>query len=495
MFPNKHLKFPKSILFYYILLLLPSTYNITVDGSYPCMVSSAQKRVMKRIENAVMGRYSPVYKSRGTRARNAAVKMLVPAAAAGATVAGGRRVAQAISSTMRGVRSARRRVTKKRFLGSGRYRGKFPNPSRKGLSGISRYANSGLVDTTEISGQLDDPDCVYLTHMALDPTQVVTQLVQALLRKLFRKHGIDVGSIDQRIAGADPNSAAGFQIRLIYSNISTNSAQQNFTPYDTLVGDTLRTIAAQFVQYFFIYSSMGGTVPGGGQAGNTDELFGFQLYILNAGVFVRSLAAVYFADETLCLYGKSDMKVQNRTQNGSGTDDTDNVQRNPLMGKVYQFNGVPKTRVDGAFQLNAVPNVNGVKIVRAAQMTNAIVAAGIKEPPLPRVFYNCTGSSAVRLEPGDIKQISIVTKMEKKMLPFLRYLKYNANNVLTGFETSYSIFKSQMIALEDVINVDAAEKITVAYEVNRVTGVMLKTSKNTTAMSDFRQFTINNFTP
>lgn len=378
----------------------------------------------------------------------------------------------------------------------GTYVGKFRKPSKKAVSSaLSMKAAKGFVHTSEVSGQLDDPNCVYLVHMALDPTQVIQMIVQVLIRKLLVRHGMDVGSVNQEVAVSDPNNSAGMQIRLIASNNEPGSEASQFSlqTYDTVDNRTISQIAAIFVDNFMQYSSGYTTTQTTGNASNNLELFSFQLYLLQAGVWVRSMSEIKFHEETVHVYGKSVMKVQNRTQNGSGTDDADYVNSNPLTGKIYEFKGVPKPKVDGMFALTAVPLRGGVKVIRAAEFTNPIVTTSMKEPPMPKIFNNCIGASKVTLNPGNVKSMSVRTSIKKKLLPFLKQIRYQAG--VSGFQTTYSIFKSQMIALEDLINVDVAELITVAYEVNRETGISLKTSKSTTTISDYAQTTLNNFTP
>lgn len=379
-----------------------------------------------------------------------------------------------------------------------RYRGKFKKPTRRGRSNkLTRMADKGLLHVAEICGQVEDPDCVYLSHMALDPTQVITMIIQVLLRKLFAKHGITIRSVNEEIAGADPTNSSGYQIRLMAQTVEPGaSGYYSLQSVDTGDNASLATLSASFLDNFIKYSSGYSTTSTTGNANNSVELFSFQLYLLQSGVWVRAVSDVRFLEETVTIRGKSVMKIQNRTENGTGTNATDVVNNNPLQGRIYNFKGVPKAKVPGMFNLER-PSIigGGVVLARAAEFTSAAVASGMKEPPIPTIFYNCTSSSKVKLQPGALKTMSVSTKITKKLLPFLKQIRYQAGVNAVGFVTTYSIFKTQMIALEDMINVDVSEKILVAYELNRETAVQLKTKKATTALGDYSAASLNNFSP
>jgi len=77
-------------------------------------------------------------------------------------------------------------------------RGKFAGSFKKGKNSktpLNKYSNKGVVSTTEISGTVADPDCCYVTHMAVDGYSLIAIGLQALIRKLFEKNGLCVKHI------------------------------------------------------------------------------------------------------------------------------------------------------------------------------------------------------------------------------------------------------------------------------------------------------------
>lgn len=56
----------------------------------------------------------------------------------------------------------------------------------------------------------------------------------------------------------------------------------------------------------------------------------------------------------------------------------------------------------------------------------------------------------------------------------------------------HSIFPVEMYALEDMINVNAANNINIAYEANKTLGVYFKTRKKVQAVTTYETNTYNN---
>ena len=81
-------------------------------------------------------------------------------------------------------------------------------------------------------------------------------------------------------------------------------------------------------------------------------------------------AEIRFDEEIMCVVGASELKVQNRTLAANNSTDAEDVNNNPLVGKIYEFSGMPKLRDKTAFPLATIPVDRGVQLVRAASITN-----------------------------------------------------------------------------------------------------------------------------
>lgn len=375
-----------------------------------------------------------------------------------------------------------------RYQTQGTYHGKF-NKRGSLKKKESIYANKGVVRTSEVIGTVADPDCVYITHTAVDGYKLVDVAVQALVRKLFEKQGYRITNVNEVLGHISISDAKDWQIELTQINGSTGVESVLFA-YVTVAGSTIASIAAQFVTSFMNFSSGATTVPGLGAAANELRLYRFILYgqdfnVTRTPVYETELR---LGDEIMCVYGCSEIKIQNRTLSATGSTSTEDVSNNPLIGRMYLFNQIPKMRDKSAFPLNSIPIANGVKLVRAASLTGNTT---FKEPPLPQLFTNVVKSSKIRLEPGGIKSSKCSYQRNMSFLTFLEKVKLQYGNT-AEFLSYQSIFPCEMFALEDLINVNVSQNISLAYESNQVLGVYFRSRKSMYGVSTFDSITYNN---
>ena len=220
------------------------------------------------------------------------------------------------------------------------------------------------------------------------------------------------------------------------------------------------------------------------------------MYIRDESVsqYWRFQGELNLKNEVVHMFSVSEMKIQNRSLAASGSESTEAVSNNPLVGRLYDFKGgVPRSRTMDCAPLEYI-GVSGVVLARAAQFDANLGGVTYKEPPLPKLFSNCVGASMIRLDPGSVKQDKMVVKYNKPLLTFLKKMgdpiSYATNN-----NYKWLIGKCRLFALEDVINVNATAKIEIAYEVNREYGCFLTTMKPAHAQGDYQQITVNNETP
>lgn len=363
-----------------------------------------------------------------------------------------------------------KKIGGRRYVTKGRYLGKIRKPTRRRMkSSVDTAAKRGFVYNEEISGTVSDPDCVYVTANAISSYNAVVYSVQALIRKLFLKSGLRINDKAAEIGNTSFDNSAGFRVQLIVLNVETDVTSVGVT-YTTVDNDSCETIALQFTSTIMQYSAGYSTTPGVGNASNAVQPILLQLYNsdYNVSQGFQIKCELDLRQEMIHCKALTNIKIQNRTKSSTGSSDAEDVNNNPLQGRVYQFNNSPRT-VRGSL-LEDVRVDSGVQLVRAAQMDSSF-----KEPPLPKFFWNCKKASSIRLDPGAIKRG--VVKYNKSM-PYLMWLK----NVRLAYSTSATFYESQknsgpclMFSLEDVINVNASENISIAYEVNRQVGVYFTT--------------------
>lgn len=370
-------------------------------------------------------------------------------------------------------------------------KGTFAGKLRKGGSNKkpeSVYANKGVVRTSEVIGVVADPDCVYITHTAVDGYKLVEVAVQALVRKLFEKLGYRITNVDEVLGHISISDAKDWQIELTQIAGKTG-VESVLGTHVTVAGSTVRTVAAAFLTNFMQFSSGFTTTPGVGSASNDNRLHRFILYGQDFNVTRQPVfeCELRLADETMCVYGKSELKIQNRTLSATGSTDTNDISNNPLLGRSYMFSEIPKMRDKTAFALNSLPIANGVQLVRSTTIGNTT----FKEPPLPQLFSNCKKSSVIRLEPGHIKHSFCMFKKSMKFMTFLEKIKLQYGSG-TEFLNYQSMFPCEMFAFEDLINVNVSQNISCAYESNQTVGVYFKTARAHAGVSTFDSQTYNN---
>jgi len=379
---------------------------------------------------------------------------------------------------------------RKRYRTQGRYVGRFKRPRRLSRKDDGAL-NSGFVNTSEITGTVSDVNCVYVGHSVMSGNEVIENIVYSLLRKLYKKGlQFNVTNIQEPLPSL---GTGGYTIRLTRELMDGTNTIQNFD-YVPSATDTIQLIVGNLLS---------GIAPAGAfsvimdvfkdyAAGNTASVVNLyqpvKLQLLESANF-NVLARINLKEEVFHMTVSSQLKVQNRTLAAdSGADATD-VSNNPLMGKLYRLGtGCPITAVDYTPLISSVPDFTGAITVASSSFTKT----GFYEPPHPKMFTNCTGSSTVRLEPGAIKVDKLYYSKSQNLLKFLTSFGYGigpAGAVATLNRQMKLKGKCTLLALEDVINVNAAQSISVAYEINRKIGVYCTTMKPAVSMGFLAQAT------
>jgi len=437
-----------------------------------------------------------------SRARSAAMSLgnsipqIAPyVRAARAAYTGGKMVYGGVQLLRR--RNALRRARKMSNRTSGIYHGKsggrFAKSSKKVAKRLSKYLNKGFVDTQEVSGTVSDPDCCYLQHSAVDSDKQLRMIRKCLMRDLFKKSfGWDCQNADQVIPLEQTTGAAvEIKVQLAVQDKSTGV----FTYYTVTSApstmDTLDKIAnySDFDLAFRNYAQ--GSV---GATQNDTELMYFRCFMLDYGTGLsynwRLCGQIELDAQYVNVRVQSKMKIQNRSLGAGGSSDAQAVNNNPVIGYKYDFNtGTPRTRQEGAFLLETTGGLQGVSLVRAAQLPNSF-----KEPPVPSVFYGLKGAAKIKIEPGEVKHGSVYYTAKVPLLKYITNLgwRYNTYSITPSYKTFHVLGKCQLYALEDLINVNVNENISLAYEVNRECAMYLTERKVVASIGQFQQYTLDN---
>lgn len=369
---------------------------------------------------------------------------------------------------------------------TGRTKPPFTKGSKRVANQLLKYQKLGVVHVDEVQGTINDADCVYLAHMSYCQLDMIKYAVEALVRKLF--HDIakfKCDSLMQEIPGQSITDASStWVVKLITQKLSDGTTGVQLS-HDVPDNGTIQSVAAIFYPEFVTWSSgyTSGATTGSNE--NTLELAKFQLYRQDFNVTSQAkfCGELDLRDLQFHYYAKSELKCQNRSLSATGATggaDATDISNNPLIGYLYNFKGVPKSANANMADLEKFNNTaaqKGVMLIRGGALAGSSLTGGnnFKEPPLPRTWKNCTTASKVSLDPGDIRKgVCSVTKSEN----FLQFLKTTHFQQGTAeLSVTWGKMPTQMIALEDMLNVNTVATISVAYECNRVSGCYLTTIK------------------
>jgi len=392
--------------------------------------------------------------------------------------------------TQTGARSSGRAAATK-YATKGKYAGRFRRRKVR-RDKTDKYRNYGFCNTTEITGTVSDPDCVYIGHSTTSGHRILTVFLQAALRKLFRHVGYTCTNITDPLLGYHPNSD-GWRLILSVKEVTTGVITD--VTYDTaasdsifrIVGDTVNGIAPAWPN---LYNFWVNYIQNGPPTGATQQPTRLSLYQRDGNVanFYHFMGDIYFPNERINLHVRSELKIQNRTLSTSGSGDAEDVSNNPLIGKSYQFSSAnPRLRVENCDIIGSMLDATGVITRRAAEFP-AATSVLMREPPSPKIFWNVVKSGKAAIGPGNIKKDLLTYTVSMAVYDFFQKLDWRPFSATVATAISMKgLGKSALFALEDLINVNLAQNISIAYEVNRQEMCYLTTRKTSPSQGLFAQ--------
>lgn len=384
------------------------------------------------------------------------------------------------------------------------YAGRFAKP--RGTDRIDgRFGTKGAICIAESVGQILDRDCVYLGHASHAAYYTVRTALLAVLRTLIKGGtGWDCNDLNDTIPDLLSASAdsTGLRLTVTLATEGTTTEILQAYDYDFTSGVTLN---------FLCGGSNRMPIPGGasantwfgavniGTASAGNVLLEWLLRYYqpdssatpkqmrlwrkdnNAGDSWKLINSIDLENVMVHMRSKSTLKIQNRTVTVATDNESDDVNAVPLTGRVYDFKSYNARCVTQ--QLFESTDVNtGLVTVRSEDCIPA--SRGFSEPPVKQVFRNCAKVGTLMLQPGTIKEDTLVFK-KSAYLPRLFQLLYlyTEDPVLNSAATNTRIGMGQMrlFALEKFINMIVVEpttpKITLVYENNLWAGAYVTIKK------------------
>lgn len=292
-------------------------------------------------------------------------------------------------------------------VGNAQFMGRFRPVKRNSGKSFAKFNKNGVVMRKELTGTVDDPDCVYMLNEAVASYDLVRMIISAIIRHLFEKAGIRCVGMTEYFPttlGGVSSTTTSHRVYLSTINMSTKVVTTVAGP--TTTSNTLYSITTAFFNTFMNYCSGFDNVSGAGNVNNMEVLH--EMYILN-DADGTCLGQIRLDEVEIEVKGLSTIKIQNRTLAGDSSADAEDVANSPVEGRLYLFNGIPKhkglmgrtTATPGPASTNQVQYFNLMPVDYACKTWGAAAMTGVindfKEPPPPTAFYNCKGSTHVFL--------------------------------------------------------------------------------------------------
>lgn len=347
---------------------------------------------------------------------------------------------------------------------------------------LGTIKSKGIVQTNEITGRINDPDCVYLGYAAYSSPQALDMVCAGLVKMIFERSGIRMTNINDTIPGVGgTNDIAVY----IYADDVVVAGSQAFQSGAASYGMIAIWLRSQF--------DIIAKETNADSATNTLNFKYIKLFMPVAAGILTPQATLHLDDITVNLAAFNEFRFQNRSVSYEGSASTDTVNTNPLVGKVYDFSAQPRTILDRMKGLQVFDFESGMLLKRAQEFAGA---GEMKEPPSGRVFTNHKKTEKIVVAPGEIHVSKLYYNCSKPLIKFvkeLRMRKSAADLIYTTGLVTFLPCPCQIVALEDAINFNDTNKISVAYELNRQQGVLLTQKKRFVTQQTYGSSGISNF--
>lgn len=318
------------------------------------------------------------------------------------------------------------------------------------------YNKNGSVLRYENGGQVTDPECVYVGH-SVATYKVVTSVLRAVIKELFRQRGTDIIDWDDTVQNAT-------SLTLEYS-YNTNQAVAGAL--------TTRSIAATGLTYQGLALAWQSDIDTAWSAQpHSIEEVTLYLTVDKGGVANAAVipsAKVHGKNFNIDFSFDSKLKIQNVTSSSTVGVDEDQlanaINNNPLIGNLYshnknQLNGFEPAKNEDSGTTFIADNQTG--IISSGASTNSL-SQYLKKPP-PAWAFKAKRVKKLTLEPGQIRYAHMTYKASMSLQTFLTKLHYTISDGSSDYAVNFCF--AQMFGLEKMLD-DRSETndIVLSYEV------------------------------
>lgn len=345
----------------------------------------------------------------------------------------------------------------------------------------------GYEQVHETYGSVSDGYCVYIKHSTHYIEHIAYAITGALVRKLFAKAGYTIRDNNEVLSFygmKTPNvSSVDYHLGMVTVDPAANDyAGGTETQLDFGTFSTLDAIATGWTSMINHITNV--------MLNNTQsELVKITLLIddddgSNTGPKV--IAELPMQDLDMHMSCMSILKVQNRTLNVSGTNNSDVGDNQPVHGKLFTFRNMDPRLSQPHMKSQGNTGANDVKVTGIAKHGVEVFGAqyllpeSYKAVPSSSIFRNCVKSSKVVMPVGETQQSVLKWKSHGPFTSFLE--RFRPSRGVTTPDADIKMWeiptgKSQLLAVEEIIQTDASNQVKIGYERKFSCGVWF-TSKN-----------------
>lgn len=353
----------------------------------------------------------------------------------------------------------------------GHYQGKLRPPKK--AKRPSKYDKAGYSQEVERYGTQSLADVCYLGATSYCKDDLGPVIGVALIRKLLKRHyQLEFTHPDQLVCPPGPVgvSRAPAGITFYYETTAgadvepTIASGDSFSFHNPAVAGGGLTTLRQFADWFSGTVLMGSNYGGSTSTLDHFRLHGYSFYEVDytvqaadpsGAVVYRQTTVFSLRNQYLTCYSAVKMGIQNVTPSDGGSLLTTHVDTNPIKGKLMKFKdmlpilqqrrgALGTTSGDNAFKLQI--DANGDGIIKPS----ASLIGDWRQIPTASMFANCIGEAPIALEPGAIKDYSLIFKYNGTLEKFIkgnRTVNLGATDV-APFQTTGAFGQSCMFMLE-----------------------------------------------
>lgn len=342
----------------------------------------------------------------------------------------------------------------------------YYNPSKPPKGGFKQLAQTkGFSIHVERGGVVTDPYCVYIGHGTCPHVIMRRLFLGSLLKMLLRRMGLSFSNCNQPINYLTAGDAINIKLR----RDMVTSGETTITY--TLVGaqPNFQALLDAFVNAWVV------AIQGFPAPDNNSSYYKLVEINFNPnGTGDLTAVRIPLENAFMEFEAVSSLKIQNRSVPADLDDTTDEVDRVPLRGMIYRFDGMgtnfKRTALAAIGETNFEPigdRQDGLFFYSANSGTTPTVS--LREPPQPFNFIGTKGYNKVYAEPGQINYSTLKYKAKLNIQNVVKYL-IGANELTSEyFKKELKRYgKFNLLSLEKVMETTyettPTQLVTVGYE-------------------------------